>query len=173
MVEAEWEQIRQGELRLQQTDIDIIKSHFDQHAYDRNAVNDRSYETCLATDPAFSAFVKRNVRLHREDGYRIVFASLKPVGGVTGDISAEQLDVMADLADRYSFDEARVTHDQNIVLGDVRKEDVYTVWKTLAEHRSEEHTSELQSLMRISYAVFCLKKKIIRNNKNNETHITH
>src|SRR3546814_766110 len=134
MVEAEWEQIRHGELRLQQTDIDIIKSHFDQHAYDRNAVNDRSYETCLATDPAFSAFVKRNVRLHREDGYRIVFASLKPVGGVTGDIAAEQLDVMADLADRYSFDEARVTHEQNIVLGDVRKEDVYTVWKTLAEH---------------------------------------
>src|SRR3546814_17047993 len=94
MVEAEWEQIRQGELRLQQTDIDIIKSHFDQHAYDRNAVNDRSYEACLATDPAFSAFVKRNVRLHREDGYRIVFASLKPVGGVTGDISADRKSVV-------------------------------------------------------------------------------
>lgn len=134
MVEAEWEQIRHGELRLQPGDIDTIKSHFDQHVYDPDAVNDHHYELHLATDPAFASFVKRNVLPHREDGYRIVFASLKPIGGVTGDISAEQLDVMADLAERYSYGEARVTHDQNIVLGDVRKEHVYTVWQTLAAH---------------------------------------
>src|SRR3546814_7758702 len=57
--------------------------------------------------------------------------SLKPIGGIPGDASAEQIDLMADLAERYSFDELRVTHAQNIVLPHVAKRDLYAIWKTL------------------------------------------
>src|SRR3546814_2577107 len=120
-------------------------------------------------------------------GYAIVNISLKPIGGIPGDASAEQIDLMADLAERYSFDELRVTHGQNIVLPHVAKRDLHAIWRTLDAAglassnldlisdiiacpgldycRSEEHTSELQSLMRLSYAVFCLKTK---KNKTND-----
>src|SRR3546814_2692790 len=64
-------------------------------------------------------------------GYAIVNISLKPIGGIPGDASAEQIDLMADLAERYSFDELRVTHAQNIVLPHVAKRDLYAIWKTL------------------------------------------
>src|SRR3546814_18203673 len=63
-------------------------------------------------------------------GYAIVNISLKPIGGIPGDASAEQIDLMADLAERYSFDELRVTHAQNIVLPHVAKRDLYAIWKT-------------------------------------------
>lgn len=134
MVEAEWAQIKDGELRLQPADIEIIKSRFDEHPYRPEAAADTSFEAMLAADSAFAAFAKRNVQAHRADGYRIVFVSLKPQGGVPGDASAEQLDVLADLAERYSFGEARVTHDQNIVLAEVEQKDVHAVWQVLREH---------------------------------------
>ncbi|NGY03601.1 nitrite/sulfite reductase [Solimonas terrae] len=134
MVEAEWALIRDGDLRLQPGDIDIIKSHFDEHPYESDAAADTSFDAMLKSDSGFASFVRRNVHLHRADGYRVVFVSLKPLGGVAGDASAEQLDVLADLADRYSFGEARVTHDQNIVLAEVRQKDVYALWQALCEH---------------------------------------
>jgi sulfite reductase (NADPH) hemoprotein beta-component len=134
MVEAEWALIRDGELKLQREDIDIIKSHFDEHVYAKDAAADTSFDEHVARDSAFAAFVRRNVQAHRVDGYRIVFVSLKPNGGVPGDASAEQMDVLADLAERYSFGEARATHDQNIVLAEVKQADVYAVWKVLREH---------------------------------------
>ncbi len=68
---------------------------------------------------------------HKQPGYAIVNISLKPNGGIPGDASADQIDLMADLAERHSFDELRVTHAQNIVLPHVRKADLYTVWQAL------------------------------------------
>ncbi|NKF23270.1 nitrite/sulfite reductase [Solimonas marina] len=134
MVEAEWALIRDSELRLHREDIDFIKSRFDEHAYDAAAAADTGFEQRVTEDPAFAAFVRRNVLAHRVDGYKVVFVSLKPPAGVPGDASAEQMDVLADLAERYSFGEARVTHDQNIVLAEVKQGDVYAVWQTLREH---------------------------------------
>ncbi|MGH6707565.1 MAG: nitrite/sulfite reductase [Bradyrhizobium sp.] len=134
LVEAEWARIRDGELKLQQRDIDVIKSHFDEHAYETSAAADTSYAGHVAGDSAFAAFVKRNVKDHRAPGYKIVFVSLKPLDGVPGDASAEQLDIIADLAERYSFGEARATHDQNLVLAEVRQQDVYTVWQALRQY---------------------------------------
>jgi sulfite reductase (NADPH) hemoprotein beta-component len=84
-------------------------------------------------DPDFAVWLDQNVSAHRAPGYAIVTISLKPVGGIPGDASAEQIDVMADLAERYSFDELRVTHAQNIVLPHVRIADLPAVWAALHE----------------------------------------
>jgi sulfite reductase (NADPH) hemoprotein beta-component len=84
------------------------------------------------SDPAFRLWVTQNVAKHKAPGYAIANISLKPIGGIPGDASADQIDVMAELAERYSFDEARVTHAQNIVLPHVAKRDLYAVWQALA-----------------------------------------
>jgi len=83
------------------------------------------------TDPDFAVWVDQNVHAHKAPGYAIVTISLKPAGGIPGDASADQIDLMADLATRYSFDELRVTHAQNIVLPHVRKADLYAIWQQL------------------------------------------
>jgi len=83
------------------------------------------------SDPAFALWVDRQVAAHKAPGYAIANISLKPIGGIPGDISAEQMDLVADLAERYSFDELRATHAQNLVLPHVRKADLYAVWQAL------------------------------------------
>ncbi len=94
------------------------------------------FETGLAydidrSDPAFAAWVAQNTAAHKVPGYAIANISLKPIGGIPGDASADQIDVMADLAERYSFDELRVTHSQNITLPHVAKRDLYPLWQAL------------------------------------------
>jgi sulfite reductase (NADPH) hemoprotein beta-component len=84
-------------------------------------------------DPDFAVWLDQNTHPHKQDGYAIVTVSLKPIGGIPGDASAEQIDLMADLAERYSFDELRVTHAQNIVLPHVHKRDLETVWTALRD----------------------------------------
>ncbi len=83
------------------------------------------------SDPDFAVWLDQNVKPHKQAGYAIVNISLKPIGGIPGDASADQIDVMADLAKEYSFDELRVTHAQNIVLPHVAKRDLYSVWQKL------------------------------------------
>jgi sulfite reductase (NADPH) hemoprotein beta-component len=85
------------------------------------------------SDPDFAVWLDQNVKPHKQAGYAIVNISLKPIGGIPGDASADQIDVMADLAKKYSFDELRVTHAQNIVLPHVAKRDLYAVWQHLNE----------------------------------------
>ncbi len=87
------------------------------------------------SDPDFALWVDQNVHAHKAPGYAIVNISLKPIGGIPGDASADQIDLMADLAERYSFDELRVTHAQNIVLPHVRKADLHAVWQQLRRRR--------------------------------------
>jgi sulfite reductase (NADPH) hemoprotein beta-component len=83
------------------------------------------------SDPDFAVWLDQNVKSHKQPGYAIVNISLKPIGGIPGDASSTQIDVMADLAEKYSFDELRVTHAQNIVLPHVAKRDLYAVWQAL------------------------------------------
>ena len=97
---------------------------------------DPPYETGLSdaidrSDPDFALWVDQQVAAHKQPGYAIVNISLKPITGIPGDASSDQIELMADLAERYSFDELRVTHAQNIVLPSVRKADLYTVWQQL------------------------------------------
>jgi sulfite reductase (NADPH) hemoprotein beta-component len=82
-------------------------------------------------DPAFAAWVAQNTVAHKVPGYVIANISLKPVGGIPGDASADQIDVMADLAEQFSFNELRVTHAQNIVLPHVRVDNLHNVWAAL------------------------------------------
>ncbi len=105
-----------------------ITAMFAPPAYDpaASAALDRS-------DPDFAVWLDQNVRAHKQAGYAIVTISLKPTGGIPGDASADQIDVMADLAERYSFDELRVTHAQNIVLPHVAARDLYAVWQALTD----------------------------------------
>ena len=134
LVEAEWAQLKDSYLRLQPEDIERIRSRFDQHSYlAAAAADDGSYEARLAGDSRFAAWAKRNLRAHRQPGYAAVFVSLKASGVAPGDITDQQFDAVADLADRYSFGEVRNTHDQNMVLAEVAKKDVYAVWQRLAE----------------------------------------
>ncbi len=97
------------------------------------------------SDPDFAVWLDQNVKSHKQPGYAIVNVSLKPVGGIPGDASADQIDVMADLGERYSFDELRVTHAQNIVLPHVRKADLYAVWQKLTEAGLAEANLDLIS----------------------------
>ena len=109
-----------------------------------------AFETGLSdavdrSDLDFAVWLDQNVKPHKQPGYAIVNISLKPVGGIPGDASADQIDVMADLGERYSFDELRVTHAQNIVLPHVRKADLYAVWQTLTEAGLAEANLDLIS----------------------------
>lgn len=83
------------------------------------------------SDPDFALWVKNNTHQHKQAGYIIATISLKPVGGIPGDATSDQIRLMADLARDHSFDELRVTHAQNIVLPHVKKSDLYALWKQL------------------------------------------
>ena len=133
MVEAEWALLKDSGLRLQAQDIARMKAHFSEFSYDASATHDTTFADRQREDSAFASWVKRNVKEHRQPGYRIAFVSLKAPGVAPGDITAEQLDAVAELADRYSFGEIRSTHEQNLVLADVRQQDLYAVWLRLRE----------------------------------------
>ena len=131
LVEAEWAQIRDGYLKLLPEDLARMKAHFLAPHYAADAAADRSYAEQLAADSAFAAWTRRNLAPHRVPGYHAVFASLKAKGVAPGDITAEQLDAVADLAERYSFGEIRATHNQNLVFADVQQKDLYALWQAL------------------------------------------
>jgi sulfite reductase (NADPH) hemoprotein beta-component len=97
------------------------------------------------SDPDFAVWLDQNTAAHKQPGYRVVTISLKPIGGIPGDATAEQMELMADLAERYSFDELRVTHAQNIVLPHVRAADLHGVWRALAEAGLAEPNLDLVS----------------------------
>ena len=108
-------------------ELERITAFFAPPAYDAaNVEPDR-------TDPDFAVWLDQNVKPHKQAGYAIVNISLKPIGGIPGDATSAQIDVMADLAEKYSFDELRVTHAQNIVLPYVAKRDLYAVWQALRD----------------------------------------
>ena len=109
-------------------ELERIMAHFADPAFETGAADDLDL-----SDPDFRLWVERNTTAHKQAGYIIATISLKPVGGIPGDASADQIRLMAALGRDYSFDELRVTHSQNIVLPHVKKADLYTVWKALDE----------------------------------------
>ena len=131
-VEAEWRLIKDDpNLKLRRADIEHFQKFFQPHTYDTAAANDTTHVQHLAADKAFAAWARHNTWEHRIAGYRAAFVSLKPRSGVPGDCTAEQMDALAELADKYSFGEIRTTHDQNLLLGDVKQADLYPLWKSL------------------------------------------
>jgi sulfite reductase (NADPH) hemoprotein beta-component len=133
LVEAEWAQIRDTYLKLRHEDLEHFRRFFQPHTYEATAAAGGTYAQQLASDKAFATWVKHNTWDHRVPGYRAAFVSLKPRGGTPGDCTSAQMDALADLADRYSFGELRTTHDQNLLLADVKQADLYPVWQRLRE----------------------------------------
>jgi sulfite reductase (NADPH) hemoprotein beta-component len=130
MVEEEWLQVR-DQIILEEERIAEIKGHFLPPAYDPEAANDTSHMELAETHADFSRWLKYNSAEHKIPGYRIVFLSLKAPDSPPGDITADQLDAVADLVDRFSFGEIRSTHRQNLVMADVKLSDLFTLWQKL------------------------------------------
>ncbi|MFT7223345.1 MAG: sulfite reductase (NADPH) hemoprotein beta-component [Cellvibrionaceae bacterium] len=130
-VEAEWAQLKTSDAILTRTEIDRAKRFFSSPDYAN--IDDGSAQTevnQLADEhPAFGKWLSRNTFPHKIPGYAAVVLSLKPTGVAPGDVTESQLEVIADLADQYSFGEARTTHEQNMVLADIKKEDLFAVWR--------------------------------------------
>jgi sulfite reductase (NADPH) hemoprotein beta-component len=127
LVDAEWVNIRK-QLVLDEKEVARVKQYFTEPDYDASAVNDTSFNSMQSAHPAFSRWVKQNVVEHKISGYKIAYISLKAPQTPPGDVSAEQLDVIADLADKFSLSEIRSTHTQNLVLSDVKQSELYDLW---------------------------------------------
>ena len=109
-------------------ELERITQFFADPPFDKEASDDLDL-----SDPDFALWVDQNVSEHKQPGYAIATISLKPRGGIPGDATSAQIDLMADLGEQYSFDELRVTHSQNIVLPHVKKSDLYALWQKLDE----------------------------------------
>ncbi len=132
-VEAEFATIRDGELKLPDADIRAIERYFALPALAERPEGWTDLARAKKADPAFAAWVGRNVAPHKHPDYGMVTISLKPIGGTPGDASAEQMDAVADIAERYAFDEIRVSHEQNLVLPHVALADLPAVYVALVE----------------------------------------
>jgi sulfite reductase (NADPH) hemoprotein beta-component len=131
-IEAEFAAIRGGVLRLPEEEARRIAAYFAPPAYEERAAESLALGRARRIDPSFDRWVRHNVSDHRVPGYAIVTISLKPIGGVPGDATADQLDLIADLTERYSLDEVRVSHEQNLVLPHVALDDLKAAYDALA-----------------------------------------
>jgi sulfite reductase (NADPH) hemoprotein beta-component len=131
-VEAEWEDLKNSEETLTLEEMERVIAYFQPHPY--KALDASDPLAAHADNKAFANWLKRNVKAHKQPGYASVVLSLKKTGVPPGDATAEQMDFMADLSDRYSFGELRVTHEQNIVLADVEQSQLFALWQEAKAH---------------------------------------
>ena len=132
-VEAEWAHLRGSESTLTDEELRRVSAHFAAPAYEPPSDDDQALAFQLAADRAFGRWFQRNVHAHRRPGYRAVTLSLKKTGVPPGDVTAAQMDLVADLAERFSFGELRVSHEQNLILADVRERDLLALWERARE----------------------------------------
>lgn len=128
-VEAEWAHLKDSPNTITETELARVGQYFTSMPYETLPAHDASFDAAVASNPAFAAWVKRCAHGHKVPGYRALTLSLKPHGKAPGDITSEQLHVVADLADNYSFGEVRASHEQNLILTDVKLSDVFAVWE--------------------------------------------
>src|SRR6266446_64251 len=124
-VEAEWAQVKDGPATLIPEEVERVAARFTRPAYER--LTDLDLDAINV--PGFGAWAKRNVQPHKVPGYAAVTLSLKKTGVPPGDVTAEQMDAIADLVDHYSFGELRVSHEQNLILADVRLSELHELWR--------------------------------------------
>jgi sulfite reductase (NADPH) hemoprotein beta-component len=122
-VDAEWAHLKHSVATLTSDDIERIETRFTRPAYEKLE------NEALAVEPGFLSWYKRNVHPHKVPGYAAVTLSLKKTGVPPGDVTSDQMDAIAGLAERYSFGELRVSHEQNLVLADVRQRDLQALWR--------------------------------------------
>jgi len=132
-VEAEWETLKDGDLKLPQADIDAINAYFAPPPLVDRPEGDEAVRLDRLDSRSFSDWLNRNVTTHHHPDYAAVTISLKNIGETPGDMSDSQMDAVADLAERYAFDEIRVSHEQNLVLPHVARADLKAVYDALVE----------------------------------------
>jgi sulfite reductase (NADPH) hemoprotein beta-component len=130
-VEAEYEANRAGVLRLPEDEVQRIAAYFAPPAYKELPETSAAFESARRGDAGFDLWVRHNLSPHRVPGYGIVTISLKPIGGVPGDATADQLDAIADITERFSFGEVRVSHEQNLVLPHVALDEMKQLYDAL------------------------------------------
>jgi sulfite reductase (NADPH) hemoprotein beta-component len=128
-VEAEWAHRKDGPATLTEAEVRRVQGRFTRPAYERFAGDDAGHRAKLAAEPGYAAWARRNVYPHKVAGYAAVTLSLKKTGVPPGDATADQMDAVANLADRYSQGELRVSHEQNLILADVRQADLHALWE--------------------------------------------
>ena len=130
LTEAEFAELKDGPMTLTEEEVARIQGCFTEPAY-RDDVDSGVLDKALQENRAFNRWYHTNTRAHKREGYRSVTLTLKKTGRIPGDVSDEQLEAIADLADRYSFGELRNTHQQNMVLSDVATDDLFELWEKL------------------------------------------
>ncbi|MGG4603911.1 DUF2849 domain-containing protein [Paenalcaligenes sp. Me131] len=134
MIDTEFAALLADRPALDSTIVEAVQARFVAPALEQNlAPHSASFTVARAQNPAFAHWVDHNSHPHKQSGYLSVVISLKPNGGIPGDASAEQMELVASLAERYSLNEVRVTHRQNLVLPHVKQDDVYAVWQALCD----------------------------------------
>ena len=132
-VERHFATLRREDLRVPDEEVARIRAYFAPPPFADLPRTSGAFDRASLADPDFARFARNNVRRHRQPGYATLIVSLKPQGGVPGDITADQMDLVADLAERFSFDEVRAAYEQNLVLPHVRLDDTPEIWRRLAE----------------------------------------
>ncbi|UVM36264.1 nitrite/sulfite reductase [Pseudomonas sp. B21-017] len=128
-VEEEWQHLKDGPAQLTDVEYERVASAFVPPDYRSLAGTDLDFGTCLAEHPAFARWVARNVQPHKVPGYASVVLSTKPgIAAPPGDVTAEQMEAVAQWSEQFGFGEIRIAHEQNIVLPDVPKADLYALW---------------------------------------------
>ncbi|MGQ0652280.1 MAG: nitrite/sulfite reductase [Betaproteobacteria bacterium] len=125
-VEAEWAHLRGGPATLSAEEVARVEARFTRPAYEK-----LGSDPIFVAAPGFAAWRKRNVHPHKVPGYAAVTLSLKKTGVPPGDVTSDQMEAIASLAERYSFGELRVSHEQNLILADVRQSDLPALWKEI------------------------------------------
>jgi len=127
-VHEEWQHLKDGPQTLTEAEVARVSAQFAAPAYETLPADDLCHLAHLREDRAFTRWVERNVHAHKVPGYAAVTLSLKHPGSSPGDATVAQLEAVADLTERYSFGEVRVSHEQNLILADVPQRELYTVW---------------------------------------------
>jgi sulfite reductase (NADPH) hemoprotein beta-component len=130
-VEAEWTHLRGGAATVPADEFTRLEGCFQPPSYEALAGDDAGFRAEVADNRGFANWVTRNVHAHKVPGYAIVTLSLKKTGIPPGDATADQMDAVAALADRYSFGEVRVSHEQNLIFADVRQSELLSLWQQL------------------------------------------
>jgi sulfite reductase (NADPH) hemoprotein beta-component len=128
-VDAEWAHLKDGINTITDAELARVSSHFIDPQYLVLPIIDTDFEAAKVAHKAFAKWVARNVFAHKKSGYAAVTLSLKKTGIAPGDATADQLDAVADLAEKYSFGEIRVSHEQNLILADVQQSDLFSLWE--------------------------------------------
>ncbi|WP_411817138.1 nitrite/sulfite reductase [Hyphococcus sp. DH-69] len=130
-VEAEWNAIKDSGIDLPREEVERIHAYFAAPDFEPLPATSTAFETRASEEPEFARWAKTNLAAHKASGYSIVNISVKPIGGIPGDITDSQMEAVAEIAEQYSLDEVCVTHEQNLVLPHVKKDDLYAVWRAL------------------------------------------